>query len=163
MLPDGRLVRYCVVTFAVLVLFLPAALFGQGTSRGTLVGTVTDSTGAVVPGVKITITNIDTGIQQSLTTGDVGVYTVPNLSVGNYTVTAELSGFKHAVVENIRLEVGATYRADIVLELGELATQVTVEASTPLLIIGRRWRRPGGPRHADVTAIGSYGETGGHP
>ena len=133
MLLDGRLVRYCVVSFAVLVLFLPPALFGQGTSRGTLVGTVTDSTGAVVPGVKITIINIDTGIQQSLTTGDVGVYTVPNLSVGNYTVTAELSGFKQAVVANIRLEVGATYRADIVLELGEIATQVTVEASTPLL------------------------------
>jgi hypothetical protein len=133
MLRNGRLELYWVVTLAVLVLFLPAALFGQGTSRGTLVGTVTDSTGAVVPDVKITITNIDTGIEQSLTTGDVGVYTVPNLSVGNYTVTAELSGFKQAVVENIRLEVGATYRADIALEVGDLASQVTVEASTPLL------------------------------
>ena len=112
---------------------MPQVALGQGTARGTLVGTVTDPSGALAAGVVVTVTNLDTGIKQESTTSDAGVYTVPNLPVGNYSVTAEQKGFKRALVTNIRLEVGATYRADIKLEVGEVATQVTVEALAPLL------------------------------
>ena len=120
--------------FVLVLAFVPTTLFAQGSDRGTLVGTVTDPSGAVVPGVKITVDNADTGASRSVDSGAVGYYSFPNLPVGDYAVKAEAEGFKQAVVENIRMEVGATFRADISLEVGELATQVTVEAaSTPLL------------------------------
>ena len=119
----------------VLVLaFAPTTLFAQGSARGTLVGTVGDSSGAVVPGVQIAATNLGTGIEQTTSTTGAGHYSIQNLAIGNYRITAQLSGFKQAVIESVQLEVGATLRNDITLEVGEVATEVTVEGSaTPLL------------------------------
>ena len=116
-----------------LLAVFPQTVLGQGGGRGTVVGTVTDPSGAVVAGVNVAVTNLGTGIEQTFVTGATGVYSVPNLQVGNYRIVAEATGFKKAVVENIRLEVGATYRADIIMQLGEITAEVAVEAATPVL------------------------------
>lgn len=118
--------------FAVLAL-LAGMLFAQGTDRGTLIGTITDTSGAIVPAASVKIANLATGIEQSTLTDATGNYAVPNLLVGNYRISAEAHGFKTAVVQDVRIQVGATFRADITLEVGEVSNQVTVEAATPLL------------------------------
>src|SRR2546425_8255800 len=75
------------------------------TFRGTILGTVTDQTGAVVPGAKVTVRNVDTGLtRETQTTGD-GSYTVPELPIGNYSVTVEKSDFQTSVVTGVRVEV----------------------------------------------------------
>src|SRR3981189_3357238 len=88
--------------FLVLVLF-SAACLAQTTA--TIVGTVTDSSGAVVPGVSITVTARDTGLTRKTTTNLSGNYTATFLPVGQYSVTAEVSGFKKKTVTGIVLEV----------------------------------------------------------
>jgi hypothetical protein len=82
--------------FALTALLIAAPLArAQSTAiNGTIEGVVADSTGAVLPGVSITIANIDTGAQRSLTTGSDGLYRAPLLPLGTYRVRAELNGFK---------------------------------------------------------------------
>ena len=77
-----------------LFLLLPTSIWAQAT--GTIGETVTDPTGAVIPGAKITAKRIETGVSQSTVTGGSGTYTIPNLVVGTYDVTAEGGGFKIA-------------------------------------------------------------------
>jgi Carboxypeptidase regulatory-like domain len=78
-----------------LVLLLPSTTWAQAT--GAIIGTVTDPSGAVIPGAKITATRVETGVSQSTVTSGAGTYTIPNLVVGNYNITAEGQGFKGAV------------------------------------------------------------------
>ena len=124
-------ILHVAVTVAV-VLALAQPLSGQRTT-GQIVGTVYDTTGAVVPGVDVTGLNVNTGRQYSAVSGDAGNYLLDPLPVGRYTVTAELGGFKKAEVTNITLLVDQSARIDFHLETGEIAEQVTVEASSALL------------------------------
>jgi hypothetical protein len=82
----------------VVVILMCGALTGAQTFRGTILGAVTDSSGAAVPGATVTIKNVDTGLTRTVTTTDDGSYAVPELPIGNYSVTAEKSGFKTGVV-----------------------------------------------------------------
>lgn len=110
------------------------ALIAQGPGdRGTILGTVSDATGSTVAGVNVVIENVDTGVTVTVQTDSVGNFTRPNLLVGNYRVTATHAGFKRAVLDKLRLQVGATFRADILLEIGEVASEVSVEATSPLI------------------------------
>jgi hypothetical protein len=95
----------------------------------TLRGTVTDSSGAVIPGVTVTARNRDTGLTRSATTDEAGLYTFAELPVGVYEVDAELSGFKKAVLQNVELNVADVRVADLVLNTGALTETVTVEAA----------------------------------
>ena len=97
------------------------------TFRGTILGTVTDSSGGAVPGATVTVKNNDTGLTRTVTTTDDGSYAAPELPIGNYTVTVEKSGFKLAVVNDIRVEVSTERRADFVLQPGQLAQKVEVQ------------------------------------
>ncbi len=106
--------------------------FGQATT-GTLLGTVTDSSGGVIAGAKIVVTNQDTNISQTATTGTEGNYTVPNLAPGRYQVEAEYSGFKKCVSSDNTVYVATTTRADVTLTPGEVSQQVTVTAEAPLV------------------------------
>ena len=63
-------------------------------TTGTILGTVSDETGGVLPGVEVTLTNNDTGVSRSVVTGDEGTYRAPNLTLGNYEVQASLAGFQ---------------------------------------------------------------------
>jgi hypothetical protein len=118
-----------------LALFLLAlALSGSAqTITSSIVGTVTDSSGAVVPGVKIAVKNLDTGIQTSAITDTVGNYTVAQLPPGRYQVEAEITGFKKFVRQNVTLEMTRQLRIDVPLETGAASEIVNVEATTPLV------------------------------
>ncbi len=106
--------------------------FGQA-SAGTLVGTVTDQSGAVVPGVEITVTNVGTGALRTTVTNSAGGYSVPLLQPGTYKITAVRQGFKQAVVENVRLRVNEEQRNDLAMEVGEVTQEVSVTASAVAL------------------------------
>src|SRR5436305_5860775 len=87
-------------------------LFGQAVN-GTLVGTITDSSGAVVAGGKITATEVSTGIARATETNASGNYTFANLPPGTYVVVAEARGFKKASRPDLRVDVNSTVRADL--------------------------------------------------
>jgi len=92
-------------------------------------GTVTDATGAVVPGATVTLTNVETNASQTAVTNDIGGYVFPQVLPGLYNVSAELPGFKRAVVEQVRIEVSSPATVDLQLEVGGVAEQVVVTAS----------------------------------
>lgn len=105
----------------------------QTTGGATLVGTVSDSTGAVVPAAKVTVVNTATAFVSEGTTTTEGSYYIPYLSPGSYRLTIEAGGFKKYVREGITLRTNETPRIDVTLEVGQLSDTVNVQASTPLL------------------------------
>jgi outer membrane receptor protein involved in Fe transport len=96
------------------------------TFRGTILGSVSDSSGAAVPGATVTIKNLDTGLTRTVSTSDDGFYSAPELPIGNYSVTVEKAGFKSGVVTGIRVEVSSERRADVILQPGQIAQTVEV-------------------------------------
>ncbi len=117
------------VCAAVLLLILCLSTEGQ-TFRGTILGTVTDSSGLAVGGAKVTVKNLDTGLTREVTTSDDGSYAVPELPIGNYSVTVEKAGFRTGVVTGIRAEVSSERRADVALQPGEIAQRIEVSGDT---------------------------------
>ena len=118
------LVAFLLLFLSVTVLGLPA--FGQ---EATIVGTVTDSSGLVVPNATIIVTHTNTGQARSLKTNDAGQYVAPDLNIGNYMVRAEATGFKAAEKKNIVLNVNDRTRIDFVMQVGSVSESVTVEAN----------------------------------
>jgi hypothetical protein len=114
---------------------LPALIFLMGAAvtlfaqEATVVGTVTDPTGATVPGAMIRISNNDTGVNQQFPTNAAGEYVAPSLHIGRYTVRAEAAGFKSVEHKDVVLQVGDRDRVDFQLEVGAATEQVTVEAA----------------------------------
>jgi hypothetical protein len=117
--------------FSSLLLCL-AALYGQS-ERGTIRGTVEDSTGAVVPGAKVSAINVATNVETTTRSGDAGNYNIPGLSPGVYRVQVEQSGFKKLIRENVVVEVAGVTALDLSLEVGQLNDSVTVTAEAPIL------------------------------
>src|SRR5882724_4138882 len=97
--------------------------------EATMVGTVTDQTGAMVPNASITITNLDKNQSRQMKSNEAGQFVVADLLIGHYTVRAEASGFKVAEQKNITLNVGDRDRIDLKLEIGNTQESVTVEAA----------------------------------
>src|SRR5262245_61455591 len=108
-----------------LILLLTPAVNAQ-TFRGTILGTVTDPNGAVVAGAKVTVKNINTGLERSTTTDEAGNYTVPELPIGPYEVRVEQTGFVASVVSNVAVEVASERRVDVKLSIAGAETVVTV-------------------------------------
>ena len=111
--------RICRCAFALVFVFA-ASVFAQET-RGTIIGHVLDEQGGAMPGVTVTITNVDTNVSATLTTNSTGYYQAPLLLPGNYRVSAELQGFKTSVRSGIILSVAqqATRRPDAGRRRGE--------------------------------------------
>src|ERR1700723_1186308 len=109
------------------------APFAYGQATGSISGTVTDPSGASVPGVKVTVTAPATGLSRTFTTNDSGEYIVPLLGVANYTVQVELQGFQTAKAEDIRLQVDEHRELDFKLSPATVQTSVEVSA-TPVAI-----------------------------
>src|SRR5580700_1732062 len=107
-------------------------IMGQAVNA-TLLGTVTDSSGAPASGANITITETNTGISRTTQTNESGNYVIPDLPPGMYRVTAELPGFKRESRSGIDVIVNTTERVDLVLVPGNITETVTVEAETPIL------------------------------
>ena len=121
--------------FLVFCFLLAVAAFGQG-ERGTLNGTVTDPTGAVIPGATVKALNVATGVETTVQTTSTGVYRIPYLPPGTYRLTVSSDGFKTAIRENVILSVAQTLTVDFTLEVGAVTDQVTVSAEPPLLEAG---------------------------
>ena len=100
-------------------------------TRSTFTGMVTDPTGAVVPSAKVTATNEGTGVSTTRPSNSAGLYTIPDLPPGFYTMRAEAQGFKTLVNAHIELTVGYTQRVDFKLEVGAVTQSVTVEGQAP--------------------------------
>src|ERR1051326_1550718 len=103
------------------------------TISGTIFGNVTDPSGAVVPGVTITIKNVDTGATRTILTDDAGRYRVTALPVGIYEVKAERQGFGEALHSGIELTVGREAAVDFQLQVGQLNEQIRVSSEAPLI------------------------------
>ena len=101
--------------------------------RATLTGTITDSTGAVVPGASIEVVSQETGLRRSGQTTENGAYTFSQLPIGTYTVTVSCSGFRTVATKDVRLAVGDNRALNTVLEVSTVESAVTVESElTPL-------------------------------
>jgi hypothetical protein len=121
--------RFVVVATVLMAIALNIPANAQ-TFRGTILGTVTDSSGAAVSGATVTVKNTGTGLVRTVTTDDDGNYSVPELPIGTYSVTVEKSGFKVGVVNGISVEVSTERRADIVLQPGDVSQTVEVSGDT---------------------------------
>jgi hypothetical protein len=117
--------RLVILLAATVVLFAAQAL----AQEATIVGTVTDPSGAAVPNASITITDIDTGVTRTLPSGSDGQYVAPDLKIGHYNVKATATGFKVAEQKNLVLNVGDRTRIDFKLTVGSASEEVTVEAN----------------------------------
>ncbi len=122
--------RHVVFLLALLSAF-PLSLWSQ-TDRGTITGTVTDSTGAVVANAKITATNINTGAARITASTGEGAYTLTELPAAPYKISAEAQGFK-TVEQTLQVAVQTTNRADFVLPVGVATDVVTVSTEAPLI------------------------------
>src|SRR5439155_12651651 len=87
----------------------------------------------VVPGATVTLTNTGTGAVRVVTTNHGGEYTAPSLSIGKYTVAAEISGFKTVTVSNVDVGVDQRVRIDVKLEVGTVTDAITIEGRSPLV------------------------------
>ncbi len=96
-------------------------------------GTVSDPTGAVIPGVEVIVTHVQTNRRFATQTSELGRYEAPNLPLGDYRIDVEADGFKRAVLTGINLEVREAATVNIVLEVGQVSETVSVEADAPLL------------------------------
>jgi hypothetical protein len=111
-----------ILGFVVLV----AASLSAQTFRGTILGTVTDSTGAVISGAKVEVKNTGTGQERSATTSGDGSYSVPELPIGTYTVTISQQGFQTSVTTGVVVDVAAERRVDAQMKTGEVSQRVEV-------------------------------------
>jgi hypothetical protein len=154
--------------------------FGQNANTGEIKGTATDASGAVVAGVTVTITNVQTGVVTIVTTNGVGIYDVPGVPVGLYSVTFSKPGFRKFVREGITLEI-QTIEVDGTLQVGSASDTVLVTGEAPLVegetsdqhinigteavsaapIVGTDWRAGLTQLIPGVNGGGSTGEVGG--
>ena len=130
----GRGVRWmCWSLMAfVMAVCVPVAVLGQAVS-GTMVGTVSDATGAFVANAQVTITQAGQGTVYTAVTNDSGNFTEPNLPSGTYSVAVSAAGFKKGVRQNIVVDTNQTARVDVALEAGSTSDTVTVTTAPPQL------------------------------
>jgi hypothetical protein len=114
-------VAFCALLFA--------CSFSAFAQDATIVGTVTDPSGSVLPNVTITITNTETGVARTLASNNVGEYVAPGLHIGHYTIKAEAQGFATAQRNDLVLNVGDRVRVNFAMKVGSTQEHITVEAN----------------------------------
>ncbi|HEV2397184.1 MAG TPA: TonB-dependent receptor [Candidatus Sulfotelmatobacter sp.] len=114
------------------LVFASVTGFAQSTNAGDIRGTVTDASGALIPGVTVTVVNVDTGVTKTITTNASGVYDTDSIIIGNYTVTFSKDGFQKLVRGPITLPLGFT-TVNGELKVGSSTEEVTVTSDVPLL------------------------------
>jgi hypothetical protein len=113
---------------------LSAAIAGAQTEKGTLRGTVTDQSGAVVPGADIVVTDLVTNVEvRKLLSDSNGNFEIPELKPGSYRVKVDMAGFRSYVADTVKLDGGQIRRVDISLQIGTTSETVTVEAGASLI------------------------------
>src|SRR5439155_18000377 len=116
-------------SLALVVLFL-STFAGAQTPTGTMAGTVTDPTGAVIAGAHIQVRSKDTGLARAPVTGGQGEYSASSLPVGDYEVTAEAAGFRLLAREAL-VEAGSTTSVNFAMQVGDVSDTITVEGASP--------------------------------
>jgi hypothetical protein len=109
-----------------LFVLLAAVSLSAQTFRGTILGTVTDPSGAVVAGAKVTVKNVGTGLERTTETSADGSYALPELPIGTYTVTVVLTGFQTFQANTVTVDVGTERRVDAAMKTGQISTKVEV-------------------------------------
>ena len=126
----SNLLRF--TTASLFALAFSIAALAQGTTS-TIAGSVTDQNGAVVSGASVTVKSPATGVEFKVTTSGSGAYSVPTLGAGVYTVTVEAQGFKKAIVQDVKLDVGVPATVNVTLEIGAANEQVVVQGGAEVL------------------------------
>src|SRR5437867_4655136 len=121
-----RIEKFASCTVVVLIALFAFSLFGQ-TATGRIVGSVSDPTGALIPGASILVTNVDTKVEYQTLTNEQGLFQAPLLQIGMYTVAAEMTGFQKAVTKPEKLEINQSLRVDIKLAVGNRTDEVIVQ------------------------------------
>ena len=116
-----------------MVLFLTSQRIYAQFDTATVLGTVRDASGAVVPNATVKLRNIATGIEVSTATDTEGNYQFFNVKIGTYQISAEMQGFAKAVADNIQVTVNARQRIDLALKAGQLTETVVISDTAPLL------------------------------
>ncbi len=119
--------------FAVVALLLLAVGLQAQSVHGSLAGVVTDSTGAVIAGAKVTIVNSATNSTYNAVTTSVGLYRFEDAALGTYTVTVSATGFKTTVTKNVLVQIGTVASLDVILQPGSISEEVTVSSIGPTL------------------------------
>lgn len=121
------------VSLTVVLAFLVAATVSAQEFRGGIKGTVKDASGAVLPGVSVTVANVETNVSQTMVTDAKGLYQVRYLNPGKYSVEARLEGFKPVIRKEVQVRIGDNIPIDFKMELGGMSEVISVTASTPVL------------------------------
>lgn len=125
--------RFFVTCILALQCLLAASALGQASFTGTLLGTVSDPSGAVVTGAKVSVVNLATNETATVITDDSGNYFVPNLRPGAYRIEIEIAGFKRFIQDNLTLQIDQRARIDARLELGNASETVVITEAAPVL------------------------------
>jgi len=115
--------------FVFFLLLCAMPLLAQ-TFRGTILGTVTDPQGSIIAGAKVTVRNVNTGLERTTETSADGSYSVPELPIGTYTVGVTQSGFQTSSVTNVAVDVAGEKRVDVALKAGQVSTTVEVSGES---------------------------------
>jgi hypothetical protein len=115
------------------VLVLSSLCAYAQSDRGTITGTVTDSSGSLIPNVAVTAINTATGVELKTQTTETGNYTIPSVPAGTYNIVVEVTGFRKFEQQGIRVQVAQTARVDVTMQVGSAAESITVTADAPLL------------------------------
>ena len=124
----SHLLIRCLVVAALVLCLGQAVLFAQYTTA-SLSGVITDTTSQTVPGAKVTVENVGTGLVKFFTTGADGAYLFPALPVGTYRLTVEMAGFSKYSQEGITLNVNQTVTQSVALRVGEVSEQINIAAN----------------------------------
>lgn len=128
--PDLLRSRLLVLIVAVAIVFLPSSTPSHAqVSNGAISGTVTDSSGAIIPGATVTITNTGTGVSRVIRTDSAGFYSAEGLGVGQYKVSVSKKGFKAGVASGIQIDPGTRRINNVALAIGQVSTSVTVNSN----------------------------------
>src|SRR5262249_3013786 len=128
--------KRCLIRLLAMTSFLALnsfVAFGQSGTTAPLSGSVLDPTGAVISGASVVVKNNATGAEFRATTASNGTYTVPSLGTGTYTVTVEAQGFKKAVVQDVKIDVGVPATANVTMEVGAASESVVIQGGAEVL------------------------------
>lgn len=134
-----KLFKLSVISLFMLVFTGAIGIYGQS-DRGTIRGTVSDPSEAVISGAKVVATSLERGDTREVTTNESGIFVIPELKAGLYQLSVEASGFKRTSIENIKVDVQGTQSLEVKLEIGEVsgnvvtvnAEAVTINSDTPV-------------------------------
>ena len=125
----GRPCVSLILTAWLLLSFAAWPAFGQSATTGAITGTVSDASGATIPGAQVVISDPEKGVDRTLSTNEAGFYSAEALSAGVYTLTVTNEGFNRAVIRNVVLSPGSRVQQNVTLQVGAVETQITVESS----------------------------------